>query len=274
MVEQPLAGAMSKSGRVLSRLTSLVSNNTTGVLWLRATTWLRIELVQGWVHAYSGVEPPAEPEQLAAAARARHAPFSNVADMLQRLLEAALLAPHTELVESDEPRVRLGAVTPFHPARVLRAIVEARLTLVADGASLLDERVPVDRGLSLAAPFHPSGLDPDEQRLAILLSGTPLRLRELLARAGCAEPRARRLLRNLLVLGMLRADGAMLVSDLAELTLLHAERVAAEEQKRRAYHAAAREVHPDLRPNADDAERAALTDQMAELAARRRRGES
>ena len=270
MVEPFTAHTMSNAGRALLRLAALVSDNSTGVLWLRATTWLRIELVQGWVHAYSGVEPPAEPEQLAAAARAKHPPFRNAADTLSRLLHAALFAPRTELVESDEPRIRLGAVTPFHPARVLRMIVDEKLALVTDGEALVDQRLPADRTLSLAAPFHASGLDPDEQRLALLLAGTPLRLGELLARAGIPESRARRLLRNLLALGALRADGAALVLDLAAL---HAQSAADEEVRRRAYHAAAREVHPDLRPGADEAERAALTDQMAELAARRRRGE-
>ena len=83
----------------------------------------------------------------------------------------------------------------------------------------------------------------------------PLDLATLRVRSGCSMARLQRLVGELEILGLVSPTPSI---DDAEA--------------RRAYHDAARRVHPDLHPHADDTQRAALTDEMARLAARRRRG--
>jgi hypothetical protein len=254
---------------LLARLQALAAAATTGVVWIRGgRPWLRIELVSGWVHAFAAVEPPAEAEQLAAAARTRTVSSSPLdARAFQTLLSASLagLAGADPLEASEEPRVRLGATTPFHPTRILRELGAAELRAL--DIAELDGRMGAVV-LSLTAPIHASALDPDEHRAATLLAQHPVTLDELLTRAGAPASRVLTLLRELAALGVLVADGKIVEIDLFHLR----ERArAAEAEHRRNYHAAARQVHPDLHPGADEGERGKLTAEMAALAARRKK---
>jgi hypothetical protein len=247
---------------VLARLHALASQSATGVWWVRDVRWLRIELVRGWVHAHHELPVRVEPEDYAALGRIRP-PSDPQAAFRDRLIA---LSDGATISDSDEPRIRLGTHAPFHPARALRLAVTERLRLLGIDAQI-DEAIASAR-LSIARPFHQSGLDPDEQRLATLLAESSLDLATLLARAGAAHTRVHEMLRQLVGLGALIADGRAI--DLPFRALGEAARRAAAE-KRRQYHAAAREVHPDLRPDASDEERARLTEEMAELASRRKK---
>jgi hypothetical protein len=252
---------------VLPRLHALVAEATTGVVWLRGTAaHLRVELVAGWVHAFAAIDPPADAEQVAAAARAaaRARPHPDAtAAFRARVIEAARAG--AGVTGGDDPRVRLGATTPFHPTRALRLVAQTAL-------AELDALDPVDAALegalSIERPLHSSALDPDEHRLGQLLAQHGLPLPELLTRAGCPPPRTLALLRELAALGALRAAGRAIAIDL--FGLVARDRTEAAERRRR-YHAEARKVHPDLQPEADAERREHLTREMAELAQRQKK---
>ncbi len=255
--------------RIVYRLTVTATATATGA----PPRLLRLELVRGWVHAFveapaqspSGSDPEAEIARLRAEVKRRAAAPPDEA--LAAHLVAGLAAPVSPAAVittiTDEARLRLGAVPPFHPARALRAAAAA--WVVAIGEAVLDELL-AHAPLALPGALHGSALDPDERALGAALAATAARgartLDELLAAARCPAPRARALLRELLVLGAVVGPGGAFVLD--------GEAIVA---RRRDYHRAAREVHPDLFPDDDDATRAQRTREMAELAARRRRGE-
>lgn len=258
---------------------------------------VRIELQRGWVHGVflerlplaEGPDPTsaAELRERERALLAAIAPgLAREADgptRLQAVLVEGLRAGLAQLPADDEQLGRAGRSwlrrepgAPFHPLRALRATIDELLAGGdADSAeravranAIFDARA--QRSLRLRSSFHASALDPDEQSAAQLLS-TPLGWDELLARSRCTPARLLRLLRDAAVLGALEADG---LDEMAPRLLSVLAAPAQDEAvRRRAYHAQARAVHPDLRPEADDAERKARTDAMADLATRHRRGE-
>jgi hypothetical protein len=261
---------------VLPRLHALVAENATGVVWIRdadpavPSAWVgRVELFAGWVHAFSAIDAPAGEDELRAAARRR--PSDDPLAAFRRLIHDA--ARRGAIVQrSDDPRARIGAITPFHPTRELRRVAETVLEdLRGPDHSYADlgepGRILGTASLSLRAPLHASALDPDEQRLAALLVRGAT-LEALVSRAGCPPARTHAFVRQLLLLGALLADGAAIHFDLPG-TVERARAAAA--ARRRSYHAEARKVHPDLHPDADASTRTKLTDEMAELAARQKK---
>lgn len=252
-------------GGLLPELYRLVVEGRERVVWIHASgAALRIELVDGWVHAFAELSRDADDAEERQRLRRARPPLDAeraFADALaQRAAEDARLAP------ADEPRERLGSVPPFHPLRALRRVAQGVLDVL--DATPLDARLGEGR-LGLAARVHNSGLDPDERGLLALVASSPCPYTELLARGGCAPARASALLRQLALLGVLVADERPLELDVpAWRGALAAHRLA----QRRAYHAAAREVHPDLHPEDDDTARARRNAEMAALAERHRRG--
>jgi hypothetical protein len=251
---------------LLAELHDAVAAERSGVVWLAESQGsrpsLRLELVLGWVHAIATLRRDADDDERLSALRARpplDAETTLVSEIIARLTGTAHLP-------QDESRQRLGAVTPFHPMRALRRAAAAVLELIDDDAAI-DAQL---RGrLTLGTRVHGSGLDPDERSLYSLLSSTQLSIEQLLARVRCTPPRAFALLRELALLGAITNDDRPIVYD---LTALRAAAEARAAERRHAYHAAARGVHPDLNPDEDEQARAQRNAEMAALADRYRRG--
>lgn len=253
---------------LLAALHDAVSAEHSGVVWLAeaqsARPGLRLELVLGWVHALTTLRRDADDDERLLTRSAR--PPVDAEAMLVSEIVARITGADTAVLPDDEPRLRLGAVTPFHPIRALRRSAAALLEMIDDDAAI---DAQLQGRLALGPRVHSSGLDPDERSFYALLSSTRLSIDELLARARVTPPRAFSLLRQLALLGALTADDRPIVYDLAGL---HAAATARAAERRRAYHAAARGVHPDLNPDEDEAAREKRNADMAALADRYRRG--
>lgn len=279
----------------IASLHALVAREETGVVGMvradATASWhLRIELVRGWVHAMSVESVVAEPEPrndkdrkaLALAREAReqavlaHRGYvgATLAQLsapqrFHQLLLASVRGGHlAELL--PEARSQRGSVAPFHPQRAMRAVIEE---LIGPVEQDVDEVLAAAKRprLSLTHSLHRSGLDPDEEwAQPLLVRG--IGWDQLLARSRCAPPRLLRFLREALVLGSLEvADAPSLRAEVMALVLDPVRLAAMAAEKRRAYHRQARELHPDLHPEAAAEERAARTDAMAELATRHKK---
>jgi hypothetical protein len=258
--------ARARSGyRFLAELHAAASAERSGVLWLTQTssTALRVEFVRGWVHAFTPLRRDADDDERLKLRRAGP-PLDAEQAFLAELMSRAT-GTDAELVDDDEPRQRLGAVPPFHPARALRRAAAALLASVEDDASI-DAQLAGTLALSLRV--HGSAIDPDERSIITLLESVRLGMDDLVARSRCTPPRARALLRELALLGALTADERPIALDLVALRIAAEARAA---ERRREYHAAARRVHPDLHPDDDETERAEHNAQMADLAHRHKR---
>lgn len=283
----------------IASLHAFVVREETGVVGMvgsdAPTAWyLRIELVRGWIHAMSveatptDAQPRPEPRNekerraLAEALEAREqavlAHRGYVGASLQQL--SAPQRFHQLLLSSvrsghraqllPESRGQRGAVAPFHPQRAMRAVIHE---LVGSAQPDVDALVaaPTRTRMQLLGALHRSGLDPDEEWAASLLA-RGLGWDQLVARSRCTPPRLARFVREAMLLGVLEVDGApSLRAEVTALLLDPARLAAIAAEKRRAYHRQARDVHPDLHPDADDAEKAARTAAMAELALRRKK---
>ena len=189
-------------------------------------------LERGWVHALSnlGERRPRGEEMLA---RFVDALVDGSGDTEARFEAGASPASGA-----------FGRVPPFHPAPVLRAHVERRLSFDEPErerlASIIGAR------LRVAIAPHPSCLAPDEARVVALLataSGRPGA--ELTAIAG--RERLLRLLAFLDAIGLLSVEDPAIAEAWAALGLAAG---AAPDEVRRAYHRLARTLHPDAHPDA------------------------
>ncbi len=247
----------------------------------RPTGWrLRVELVRGWVHALALEDALADTieERRSEADLERAAllvPPSPRSEARAAQLFAAAARADFSLQVVDEPRRRQGALTPFHPLPVLRA---ALAELFASSASFAEQLVyrretsgrAATLEISLTAPLHGSALDPDEQAVVALLR-RPRAWQEIAARM--APPRMVRFVRDAVLLGAMSLDGdPELGAELRALARDAGPAKAREAARRRAYHAEARALHPDLHAEGSDEEQSERTRAMAELAEKHRRG--
>ncbi len=282
-------------------LHALVVREETGVVGMvRAdgpTPWhLRIELVRGWVHAMSvedslgeGSLGPSEPPRnekerkaLAATLEARaqavlaHRGYVGATleqlsapQRFHQLLLASVRTGHRARLLA-EPRSQRGNVTPFHPQRAMRSVINELVAPVEAEVDALMAATTRAR-MVLSSSLHRSGLDPDEE-WAVSLLARGLGWEQLLSRSRCAPARLVRFLREAAILGSLQIDDApSLRGDIMALVVDPVRLAALAAEKRREYHRKARELHPDLHPEADSSEKAARTDAMADLATRHKK---
>jgi hypothetical protein len=220
-----------------------------------------VELVRGWVHAVD-LEPVAP---LFASGRA---PFRLAPRGEDRL--TLLLRRHDTRWTFDMhlALTQHGAVTPFHPAAVVRNIVAARLP----DEEAWRARAGTGR-LRLVMPPHASCLGHDEKPLVSFLA-TPHNLAELDAARLCPPARAARLLAFLDAVGAITLDHAValeLVSLRDAYARLELPDGAPLDEVKRAYRRLARALHPDLHPDASPAEHRELERRFAEVSAAYRR---
>ena len=203
------------------------------------TRHARVELDRGFVYAIAfdqgaGAHPRAE-------------------ENLRRLLK------HKDARSRFEPGaepLRAGRVTPFQPAGVLRNHFEAELPATA-GPSL---RARAGREkLRLIHPPHPSCLGADERRLIALLA-VPRSLAELDDFRVAPPPRSERLL------AFLEAAAALTVGP-SVYHLLGVAEGAPLDEVRRAYKRVARDLHPDLHPDAPEPDRRRMESRLGALTA-------
>ncbi|MDB4970547.1 MAG: hypothetical protein JWN44_6236 [Myxococcales bacterium] len=209
---------------------------------LRASP-IRIELFRGWVHALDwfplkwtlGPAPARGEEQLRVILKRD--------DVDWRFDEKLALQ-------------KRGPVAPFHPAAVIRNVVQP------DGDAFR-ARAGTARLQIVGAP-HPSCIGLDERALVAMLA-TPRTLEEL-ERTQLAQPgRAARLC------AFLEAVGALTVEN--ELSLASAYKVleladgANAEEIKRAYRRLARTLHPDVHPHASPDEQRELERRFAAVSA-------
>jgi hypothetical protein len=221
----------------------------------------RVELVRGWIHAVD-LEPVAP---LFASGRA---PFRLAPRGEDRL--TLLLRRHDALWTFDAhlPLRQLGAVTPFHPAAIVRNIVAAHLP----EADAWRARAGSNR-LRLVMTPHASCLGLDEKPLVSWLA-QPRTLAELDAARLCPPSRAARLLAFLDAVGALTMD---LDVQLALVTLRDAYQLlelpdgAPLDEVKRAYRRLARALHPDLHPEASPEQHRDLERRFAAVSAAYRR---
>jgi hypothetical protein len=249
----------------------------------RAPWRLRIELVRGWVHALAIEDPladkledrrsEAELDRLALLGPASPRAHARAA----QLLAAATRAGY-ELTTIDEPRRRQGSLTPFHPLPILRdALTELFSTSIALAERLLFRPEfggrPPGTMVTLTSAIHASSLAPDEQALVALLLRQPRTWQDLAPRM--PPPRFTLFLRDLVLLGALALDGDPTLHDeLRALARDPGPAKAKEAARKRAYHAEARALHPDLHSTeGTEEERKARAQKLAELTEKHRRGE-
>jgi hypothetical protein len=213
---------------------------------LRASP-VRVELYRGWVHAIDwfpvkwtmGPAPVRGEEQL-------------------RLL---LKRDDVDWRYDDKlPLLQRGAVTPFHPAAVIRNALEV------DGDAFR-ARAAAAR-LQIVTPPHPSCIGIDEKPLVAFLAA-PRSLAEVDAARLCLPARATRLLAFLEAVGALRVDGELGLA--AAYAALELGEGAAPEEVKRAYRRLARALHPDAHPGASADELRELERRFAAVSAAYRR---
>jgi hypothetical protein len=194
----------------------------------------QIELDRGYVYSIHGGPRMSRPE-----------------DQLRELLRRE--AFHSDFMDNAPP-LRLGRCPPFHPAAVVRNHVEARLG--AEAGSNSRARAGNQR-LRLEFSPHPSCLGRDERPLLTLL-GLPRSLTEL------EEMRLVPMIRIERLCAFLEAVGSIVLGP-SPYELLGLPDGAPHEEVRRAYKRLAREVHPDLHPGANEADRRELASRFAAL---------
>jgi hypothetical protein len=161
-----------------------------------------------------------------------------------------------------------GAVTPFHPAAIVRNLVAARLP----DAEAWRARAATGR-LRLVMTPHASCLGHDEKPLVSFLA-QPRTLAELDAARLCPPSRAARLLAFLDAVGALAIDTHValeLVTLREAYARLELPDGAPLDDVKRAYRRLARALHPDLHPDASPAEHRELERRFAEVSAAYRR---
>lgn len=241
------------------RLYQLAHTAASGTLRLErsdgATASVPLELDHGWVHA---VELSAAYPYIGAAPRGGD-------ERLKRFLGLdAAGYDKLAFLANEKPR-KWGAVSPFHPAQVLRNH--------ADRAQpdLILWRVRAGAGrLWIATPPHASSLGSDERGLvSFLLQPRSLPELDAVGSAGLfTAERAARLLATLDLLGALAYRRDPSPSDWAVLELPEGASLDAIKQ---AFRRLARELHPDLHPQASPEDRRALEGRFAEVSAAYRR---
>jgi hypothetical protein len=213
---------------------------------LRASP-VRVELYRGWVHAIDwfplkwtlGPAPSRGEEQLQALLK--HSSIDWRFD--------DKLAP-----------LKRGPVAPFHPAAVIRNVVNV------DGEAFR-ARAQGAR-LQLAMTPHPSCIGLDEKPLIALLATA--RTLEEIDRAQPSPPaRTARLLAFLEAMGALTVESQLSVA--AAYALLELGDGASADEIKRAYRRLARALHPDVHPTASPDERKELERRFAAVSAAYRR---
>jgi hypothetical protein len=254
-----------EAGRLLWELSHALRTGVV-VVDFGAVGRARVEIVRGWVHAVD----LAEVARLFATGPAPFRIGPRGEDRLTLLLrrEGVAGAGAAAWTFDDKlPLTRDGAVSPFHPAAVIRNLISPRLP---DETSW---RARAGNGrLTLATPPHASCLGLDEKPLVSYLS-KPRTLAEIDAASLCPPRRAARLLAFLDAMGALALDGKL--HDLLTLADAYARLElpdgAPEEAIKRAYRRLARSLHPDLHPGASADEHRELERRFAEVSAAYRR---
>jgi hypothetical protein len=199
----------------------------------------RLVLEHGWVHALANLGPRRTRGEEMLAAR------------ITRLSDGATgrFEPSGARAAGGARGGAWGAVTPFHPAPVLRAHVERGLVL--DEAA---ERRLLGARVRLEVTPHASCLAPDEAKVVALLADWR-RADDLVTMGVAAGTRLARLLAFLEATGLLAVEAPALSAAWAALELSPGAPL---DEVRRAYRRLARALHPDAHPGAADAERRRL----------------
>jgi DnaJ-domain-containing protein 1 len=209
---------------------------------------VRIELFRGWVHAIDWFPlkwtlgpPPSQGEEQLRVILKRD-------DVDWRFDEKL-------------PILKRGAVAPFHPAAVVRNVIDA-------DADAFRARAADGARLQLVSQPHPSCIGLDERPIVAMLATA--RTLEELDRAGVTPPaRVARLCAFLEAVGALSVESELSLAS-AYALLEIAESADAEEVKR-AYRRLARALHPDVHPNASPEELRELERRFAAVSAAYRR---
>jgi hypothetical protein len=209
---------------------------------LRASA-IRIELFRGWVHAIDwfplkwtlGAPPSRGEEQL-----------------------RVILARDDVDWRFDEklPLMKRGPVAPFHPAAVIRNVVQP------DGEAF--RKRAYKARIQIVGTPHPSCIGLDERPLVALLA-TPRTLEEL-ERTQLAQPgRAARLCAFLDAVGALTVESELSLA--SAYKLLELPDGAGADEAKRAYRRLARALHPDVHPEASPEELRELERRFAAVSA-------
>ena len=215
---------------------------------LRASP-IRVELYRGWVHAidwfpvkFTLGPPPSRGEEQ---------------------LRVILKRDDVDWRFDDKlPVLKRGAVAPFHPAAVIRNVLDVGLDPDAFTVRARAAR------LQIVAPPHPSCLGLDERPLVALLAA-PRTLAELDRAKLCPPARTARLCAFLEAVGALSVESELSLA--SAYALLELGDGASAEEVKRAYRRLARALHPDVHPNATPAELRELEHRFAAVSAAYRR---
>ena len=209
---------------------------------------IRIELFRGWVHAIDWFPlkwtlgpPPSQGEEQLRVILKR--------DDIDWRFDEKL------------PLLKRGPVAPFHPAAVVRNVLDASgdafRTRVAGGARL-----------QLISQPHPSCIGLDERALVAMLATA--RTLEELERVNVTPPqRVARLCAFLEAVGALSVESELSLA--SAYALLEIGDGADPEEVKRAYRRLARALHPDVHPNASPDELRELERKFAAVSAAYRR---
>jgi DnaJ-domain-containing protein 1 len=220
-------------------------SSASGVLYVYSRSGTRrVELRQGWVYAIdAGPSAPARPE-----AQLRY---------VMRLRAPAEFHQNTTMSA-------WRTIAPFHPAPSIRNHTEAQHF----SPEQVRRRIGQQR-IAITLQPHPSCIGWDEKPLVAYMS-QPHTLREIEAAGICPPTRTIRLIVFLEAVGALSLYPA--VHPLADAyALLGLIPGATQEQIKSAYRRLARELHPDVHPNASTVERNALAARFAAIHAAYRR---
>jgi len=209
---------------------------------------VRVELFRGWVHAIDWFPlkwtlgpPPSQGEEQ---------------------LRIILKRDDVDWRFDDKlPLLKRGAVAPFHPAAVVRNVIDA------DG-NAFRLRVPATARLQLVSPPHASCIGLDERPLVAMLATA--RILPDLDRAGVTPPaRVARLCAFLEAVGALSVESELSLA--SAYALLEVADGSNPEEVKRAYRRLARALHPDVHPNASPEELRELERRFAAVSAAYRR---